>query len=160
MRIREAVPDDVPVILQLIRELAEYERLAGEVVATEAALSATLFGSEPYASVLIAEQEGAPVGFALYFFNYSTFLGRPGIFLEDLFVRPEARRHGVGRAVLTHLARIAVARGCGRVEWSVLDWNVDAIGFYTKIGAVAMNEWTTYRVTGDALTKLAGDRVD
>jgi GNAT superfamily N-acetyltransferase len=157
MTIRPATRDDVPLILAFIQELAAYEKLAREVVATEASLAATLFGPKPAAEVLIAEFEGAPAGFALYFHNYSTFLGRPGIFLEDLFVRPDARGRGVGRALLSCLARIAVERGCGRLEWAVLDWNESAIGFYRKLGATAMNDWTVYRLTGDALVKVADE---
>ena len=154
--IRQAGRSDVPLILAFIRELAEYEKLGSEVVATEGGLAETLFGREPAAFVLIAEADGAPAGFALYFFNYSTFLGRPGIFLEDLFVRPELRALGVGRALLAHLATIAKSRGCGRLEWSVLDWNQGAIGFYRKLGATAMNDWTVYRLAGEALARLAG----
>jgi len=154
--IRQAGRSDVPLILAFIRELAEYEKLVSEVVATEGGLAETLFGREPSAFVLIAEADGAPAGFALYFFNYSTFLGRPGIFLEDLFVRPELRALGVGRALLAHLATIAKSRGCGRLEWSVLDWNQSAIGFYRKLGATAMNDWTVYRLAGEALARLAG----
>jgi GNAT superfamily N-acetyltransferase len=154
--IRVASRSDAPLILTLIRELAAYERLAHEVVADEDALAATLFGPQPRAEVLIAEAYGEPAGFVLFFHNYSTFLGRPGIFLEDLFVRPHARGHGVGRALLTRLAAIAIERGCGRLEWSVLDWNESAIGFYRKVGAVALSDWTTYRLTGDALARLGG----
>ena len=156
MRIRDAAPDDVPLILALIRELAAYEKLAHEVVATEAGLRETLFGPAPRAEVLIAERDGSPVGFALFFHNYSTFLGQPGIYLEDLFVRPEARHLGVGRALLARLARLAVDRGCDRLEWAVLDWNVDAIGFYRKLGAKPCDEWTTYRLSGEALARLGG----
>lgn len=151
--IRLATEQDVPVILELIRGLAEYEHLAHEVVATEADLRRTLFGDRAYAEVLIAD-DGS--GFALFFHNYSTFLGRPGIYLEDLFVRPEARGRGLGRALMIALARLAVERGCGRFEWSVLDWNVDAIGFYRALGAVGMDAWRIQRVTGDALVALAG----
>ena len=157
LSIRNAKNGDVPLILALIRELAAYEKLAHEVVATEDGLAKTLFGREPGAFVLIAEVDGAPAGFALYFFNYSTFLGRPGIFLEDLFVRPEARGRGVGRALLSRLAAIAAARGCGRLQWSVLDWNESAIGFYRKLGATAMDDWTVFRLTGDALARLADE---
>jgi GNAT superfamily N-acetyltransferase len=153
--IRAALPSDVRLILAFIRELAAYERLAHEVVATEEGLAATLFGSEPRAEALIAEVDGAAAGFALFFHNYSTFLGQPGIFLEDLFVRPELRTRGVGRALLARLAGLAKERGCGRLEWAVLDWNVDAIGFYRRIGATAMSDWTTYRVGGEALARLA-----
>ncbi|HYH78736.1 MAG TPA: GNAT family N-acetyltransferase [Longimicrobium sp.] len=155
MTIRPATPDDVPLILRFIRELAEYERLAHEVVATEDGLRDTLFGPRPYAEVVIAEEAGEPAGFALFFHNYSTFLGRPGIYLEDLYVRPEARGKGIGRALLAHLARLAVARGCGRLEWWVLDWNESAIRFYRALGAQAMDDWTVFRVTGEALARLA-----
>ena len=157
MNVRAATRDDVPLILAFIRELAAYEKLAEEVVATENTLAATLFGPRPYAFVLIAEVEGVAAGFALFFHNYSTFLGRPGIFLEDLFVRPEARGRGAGRALLARLAAIAKERGCGRLEWAVLDWNESAIGFYRKLGATALSNWTTYRLTGEALARLAGE---
>jgi GNAT superfamily N-acetyltransferase len=154
--IRPATPADVPLILRFIRELAEYERLAHEVVATEDGLRDTLFGARPYAEVVIAEEGGEPAGFALFFHNYSTFLGRPGIYLEDLYVRPELRGKGTGRALLAHLARLAVERGCGRLEWWVLDWNEPAIRFYRALGAQPMDDWTVFRVTGDALKRLAG----
>jgi GNAT superfamily N-acetyltransferase len=153
--IRPATPDDVPVIAELIRALAEYERLAHEVVLDEAALHAYLFGERQYAEVILAEDEGEIMGFALFFHNYSTFLGRPGIYLEDLFVRPEHRGAGHGKALLAHLAKLAVERGCGRLEWSVLDWNEPSLAFYRSLGAQPMDEWTTYRLTGDALTSLA-----
>ena len=153
--LRVATAADAPVILGLIRELAEYERLAHEVVATEALLRRNLFGDRRVAEVLIAEDRGEPVGFALFFHNFSTFLGRPGIYLEDLFVRPAARGRGIGVALLARLARLAVERGCGRLEWSVLDWNEPAIGFYRKLGAVSMDDWTSFRLTGDALQDLA-----
>ena len=146
---------DVPLILAFIRELAEYEKLTGDVVATEERLRDTLFGAHPAAEVVIARVDGAPVGFALFFPNYSTFLARPGIYLEDLFVRPSARGHGVGRALLTHLARLAMERGCGRLEWSVLDWNQSAWAFYKRLGARAMDGWTVHRLTGSALEALA-----
>ena len=155
MSIRAATIDDVPLILAFIRELGAFERLSHEVVATEASLASSLFGPRPAAEVLIAESDGGPVGFALFFTNYSTFLGRPGIYLEDLFVRPEARGRGIGRSLLARIARIALDRGCGRLEWAVLDWNGDAIAFYEKLGAVAMNEWTIHRITGDKLGTLA-----
>ncbi|HEX8431565.1 MAG TPA: GNAT family N-acetyltransferase [Longimicrobium sp.] len=155
LRIRPALPADVPLILHFIRRLAEYERLAHEVVATEEILRDSLFGARPAAEVVIAEWEGAPAGFALFFHNFSTFLGRPGLYLEDLFVEPEQRGRGIGRALLGHLARVATERGCGRLEWSVLDWNRDAIRFYRSLGAEAMDDWTVYRVTGDALAALA-----
>jgi len=154
--IRPAVEADVPVILQFIRDLAKYEHLEHEVVANEGLLREGLFGSRPYAEVVLASLNGEPVGFALFFHNFSTFLGRPGIYLEDLYVRPEARGHGVGRQVLTWLAATAVSRGCGRLEWAVLDWNEPSIRFYRNLGAVPLNDWTTYRVTGPALNQLAG----
>ncbi len=157
MTIRAAGRSDVALIFAFIRELAAYEKLSEEVVATEDTLAATLFGPHPAAEVLIAEVDGGPAGFALFFFNYSTFLGRPGIYLEDLFVRPEARGRGVGRALLSRLGAIARERGCGRLEWAVLDWNENAIRFYEKLGATARTDWTTYRLTGDALARLAGD---
>ena len=153
--IRPATEDDVPIILSLIRERAEYERLSHAVVATEGLLSETLFGERRGAEVLIACCKGAPVGFALFFHSFSTFLGRPGIYLEDLYVKPEFRGRGIGRALLTHLARLAKERGCGRLEWAVLDWNEPAIKLYKSIGAVPMYEWTVYRVTGEALETLA-----
>lgn len=156
IRVREAAGDDVPLILSFIRELAEYEKLSHEVVATEESLRETLFGERRYAEVLIAEQDEAQAGFALFFHNYSTFLGKPGIYLEDLYVRPEFRGDGIGRALLARLARLAVERDCGRLEWWVLDWNEPSIGFYKKIGAVPMDEWTVYRLTGEALEELAG----
>jgi len=155
VNVRTATRDDAPLILAFIRELAAYEKLAEEVVATEATLAATLFGPRPYAFVLIAEVDGIAAGFALFFHNYSTFLGRPGIFLEDLFVRPDARGRGAGRALISRLAAIAVERGCGRLEWAVLDWNESAIGFYRKLGATALSDWTTYRLTGGSLASLA-----
>jgi GNAT superfamily N-acetyltransferase len=155
--IRPADPGDVPLILRFIRELAEYERLAHEVVASEDGLRETLFGPRPYAEVVIAEVGGEPAGFALFFHNYSTFLGRPGMYLEDLYVRPEMRGRGTGRALLAHLARLAVERGCGRLEWWVLDWNEPAIRFYRALGAQPMDDWTVFRVAGDALQRLAGE---
>ena len=155
MTIRPAVRADVPLILSLIRELAAYEKLAHEVVADEAGIDETLFGERPGAEVIIAEVDATPVGFALYFFNYSTFLGKRGLYLEDLFVRPEARGQGVGRALLAHLAQIARGRRCGRLEWAVLDWNTPATGFYERLGAMPMNDWTTYRLSGEALAALA-----
>lgn len=152
--IRLATPDDVPLIAQLIRELAEYEKLAHDVVFNEAALKQHLFGPRPYAEVLIAEQEGAGVGFALFFHNFSTFLGQPGIYLEDLFVKPAYRGQGHGKQLLAALAKVALERGCGRLEWAVLDWNKPAIGFYEALGARPNDEWTVYRLTGEALEKL------
>jgi GNAT superfamily N-acetyltransferase len=155
LSLRLALPADVPLILHFIRGLAEYERLSDSVVASEALLTETLFGARPYAEVIIAEWDGAPAGFALFFHNYSTFLARPGIYLEDLFVDPAHRGRGIGKALLVRLAQLAVERNCGRLEWSVLDWNEPAIGFYRSLGAIAMDEWTTNRVTGEALEKLA-----
>ena len=153
--VRPAAEHEVPVILQFIRDLAVYEHLEHEVVATEESLRETLFGSRPYAEVVFACSGAEPVGFALFFHNYSTFLGRPGIYLEDLFVRPQARGRGVGQRLLAWLAATAISRKCGRLEWSVLDWNEPSIRFYRNLGAVAMDEWTTFRVTGPALTRLA-----
>ncbi|MCX6597816.1 MAG: GNAT family N-acetyltransferase [Acidobacteria bacterium] len=155
LSLRLAQPADVSLILHFIRGLAEYERLADSVVANEALLTETLFGARPYAEVIIAEWDGAPAGFALFFHNYSTFLARPGIYLEDLFVDPAHRGRGIGKALLVRLAHLAVERNCGRLEWSVLDWNEPAIGFYRSLGAIAMDEWTINRVTGEALAKLA-----
>jgi GNAT superfamily N-acetyltransferase len=153
--IRPATVTDVPEILGFIRALAEYEKLSDACIATEAMLHEHLFGPIKAAEVLIAELNAKPVAFALFFGTFSTFLARPGIYLEDLFVLPEARGHGVGKALLTAVARIAVQRNCGRLEWAVLDWNDPAIGFYKKLGAVPLDDWTTFRVTGDTLQQLA-----
>ena len=156
-RIVPATKKDVPLIRELILELAEYERaLPGEAPVTERDLAATLFGKQPAAEVLIAYLGDQPAGFALFFHNYSTWLGKRGIFLEDLFVRPRARKHGIGFALLRELARIAVERDCGRMDWSVLNWNELAISFYKRIGAKPMDDWTTFRLTGDALAHIAG----
>jgi GNAT superfamily N-acetyltransferase len=155
LRIVPATPADVPLILSFIRKLAEYERLAHTVLATEDLLRASLFGDRPQAEVLIAHAEAEPVGLAVFFHNFSTFMGRHGLYLEDLFVLPARRGQGIGRALLVELARIAVARGCGRMEWAVLDWNETAIGFYEKLGAVAMDDWTVFRLSGDPLARLA-----
>lgn len=155
LAIRPATPDDLPLIAELIRALADYEKLAHEVRYDEATLGEKLFGPRPYAEVLIGEIDGAPMGFALFFHNFSTFEGRPGIYLEDLFVRPEARGLGLGKALLAELARIAVERGCARLEWWVLDWNAPSIGFYRSLGARPMDEWTVMRVDGAALEALA-----
>jgi GNAT superfamily N-acetyltransferase len=152
--IRPATPGDIPLILQFVRELAEYERLAHEVSATEEQLRATLFGARPVAEVVIASHDDAPAGFAVFFANYSTFLGRPGLYLEDLFVRPDARGNGIGRALLEYLARLTVDRGWGRLEWRVLDWNEPSIAFYKKLGAEPLDDWTVFRVTGNALLRL------
>ena len=156
IRIKPATPADVPIILQLIRELAEFERLLHEVEATEEELSAQLFGPRPGAEVVIARMGDEVAGFALFFHNFSTFLARPGIYLEDLYVRQKFRGQGCGEALLRHLASIALERGCGRLEWSVLDWNVRAIDFYKSLGAVPLSQWTMHRVTGDALARLGG----
>jgi GNAT superfamily N-acetyltransferase len=154
-RIREAAEEDVSLILAFIRELAEYERLAHEVVATEETLRESLFGERRVAEVLLGYVDDEPAAFALFFHNFSTFLGKPGIYLEDLFVRPRFRGAGLGRAMLSRLARLARERGCGRLEWWVLDWNEPAIGFYKGLGAEPMDDWTVYRVTGAALARLA-----
>jgi GNAT superfamily N-acetyltransferase len=154
-RIERATEREVPVILGMIRALADYERMADQVTATEAGLREALFGPHPGGEVLIAYVGDRPAGFALFFHNFSTFLGRRGLYLEDLFVVPERRGGGVGRRLLEELARIAVARGCGRFEWAVLDWNEAAIGFYKRLGAQAMNEWTVFRLAGDGLRRLA-----
>ena len=155
LSIRPATIDDVPLIRALIAELAEYERLADAAVATDDDLRAQLFGPAPAAEVLIGEVDGEPAGFALFFHNFSTFLGKRGLYLEDLFVRPAARGVGLGKHLMAALARIAVQRDCGRFEWSVLDWNAPAIGFYRRIGAVGMDEWTVQRLEGEALHALA-----
>ncbi len=153
--IRPASRQDVPLIRSFINELAEYERLTGDVVATDEVLSESLFEKRA-AEVLIGEYDGKPAGFAVFFHNFSTFVGRAGIYLEDIYVKPALRGNGIGRALLAHMAKLAVARGCRRLEWAVLDWNEPAIGFYQKLGARALDEWTTYRLTGDALARLAG----
>jgi GNAT superfamily N-acetyltransferase len=155
-RIEPATADDVPLILKFIEGLAEYERLSHEVVATEESLRNTLFGPRPFAEVLIGYSGSEPAGFALFFHSYSTFLGRAGIYIEDIFVLPRWRRKGLGRRFLVSIARLAVERNCGRVEWSVLDWNEPAIRFYRSIGAKPMDEWTVYRLAGDELKNLAG----
>ena len=154
--IRPATAADVPIILELIRELATYERAPNEVTATQEQLVDVLFGPRPAAEVLLAFEEETPVGFAVFFHNFSTWLGRSGLYLEDLFVRPEQRGKGYGRALLVHLAKIAHERGCGRMEWAVLDWNEPAIQFYKKIGAAPLDEWTVFRLTRDGIAKLAG----
>jgi GNAT superfamily N-acetyltransferase len=155
LSIRTATAADVPAVLGFIRELAAYEHLQHEVIATADDLHAALFGARPYAEVALACLDGTPVGFALYFHNFSTFLGKPGIYLEDLFVRPEMRARGVGRRLFAWLARTAIERGCGRLDWAVLDWNAPSIGFYRGLGAVAKDEWTVYRLDGAALRRLA-----
>jgi GNAT superfamily N-acetyltransferase len=155
--IRPAVPADAPLVLAFIRGLAEYGRLAHKVQATEELLREHLFGPRPRAEVVLAELGGEAVGFALFFHSYFSFLGRPGLYLEDLFVLPEARGRGVGRGLLAHLARLAVERGCGRLDWVVLDGNEPAIGFYRRLGARPLDEWTLYRLDGEALDRLAGE---
>jgi GNAT superfamily N-acetyltransferase len=154
-RIERATARDVSLILSLIKALAEYERLADHVVATEAGLRESLFGPQAGAEVVIAYAGSEAVGFAVWFHSYSTFLGRAGLYLEDLFVLPQWRGRGIGRQLLAYVARVAVARGCGRMEWSVLNWNEPAIGFYRRMGARAMDEWTVYRLTGETLTQVA-----
>ena len=156
MIVRPAAPGDVAVILGFVRDLAAFEREPDAVEASENTLAEALFGARPAAEAVIAELDGSPAGFALFFHNFSTWTGRRGLYLEDLYVTPEARGRGVGGALLRHLADIAVERGCGRFEWSVLDWNEDAIRFYRGLGAVPMDQWTVQRVTGDALRRLAG----
>jgi len=155
LTIRAATPSDIPDILKLIRELAEYEKLADQVVITADDLRRDGFSERPLFHVLIAEWDGQPAGYALYFYNYSTFRGRPGLFLEDLFVRPQFRKKGIGKALLIHLAKIAVEKRCARFEWQVLDWNTPSIEFYKSLGAEVMKEWLTMRVTGEALEKIA-----
>lgn len=155
VRIEPATEKDVPLILSFIKGLAEYERLSHEVLATEEVLRDTLFGEHPAAEVIIAYDADGAVGFALFFHNFSTFLGQRGLYLEDLYVKPEARGRGTGRALLAHLARLARERNCGRLEWAVLDWNEPAIKFYRSLGAVSMDEWMIFRMKGEALGRLA-----
>ena len=159
LSIRSATPADISLIGQFIRDLAEYEKLAHEVRFDEAVMAQKLFGPRPFAEVLIGEIDGTAQGFALFFHNFSTFEGRPGIYLEDLFVRPDARGSGLGKALLAKLAALAVERDCARLEWSVLDWNTPAIDFYKALGARPMDEWTVYRVDGDALMGLAAHSI-
>jgi len=155
LKIRFAVKQDIPLILSFIKELAEYEKLTHEVSATEALLEKSLFGGKAYAEVLLAYYENEAVGFALFFHNYSTFLAKPGIYLEDLYVKPEVRGKGFGKELLSYLARLTIERNCGRLEWWVLDWNKPAIEFYKKLGAKPMSEWTVFRLTGDNLKNIA-----
>ena len=155
MKIRQATEADVATILHFVQQLARYEKLLAEVEATEEALKNTLFGEQAFAEVVIAEQDSTPAGFALFFHNYSTFLAKPGIYLEDLFVLEEYRGKGIGQALLIYLAKLCVDRGCGRLEWSVLDWNKPALDFYKSQGAQTMDEWLINRVSGDALLALA-----
>jgi len=154
--IRAATPADVPLVLSFIRDLAVYEHLEDRAVASEADLTRSLFGTPRYAEVVFACSDGEALGFALFFHNFSTFLGKPGIYLEDLFVRPQARGLGLGKALLAFLARTALERGCARLDWAVLDWNAPSIGFYRSLGATALDDWTTYRLSGEALERLAG----
>ena len=156
--LRFAKIDDVPLILKFIMELAEYEKLAHEVITDETTLRNSLFNDHPIAEVIIAEYDKKPSGFCLFFHNFSTFIGKPGLYIEDLFVRPGYRSRGIGRAILTFMARLAIERKCSRLEWWVLDWNEPAIDFYKKIGAKAMDEWTVFRLTGEALTQLANEQ--
>jgi GNAT superfamily N-acetyltransferase len=155
LEIRTAGPADVGVILQMIRALAEYERMSDEVVTSELQLQASLFGDRPAAEVVLAFESGTPVGFAVFFHNFSTFLGRAGLYLEDLFVIPDARGRGIGRRLFAYVANVACERDCGRMEWAVLDWNEPALGFYTKMGARPMDQWTVHRLTGRALEEAA-----
>jgi GNAT superfamily N-acetyltransferase len=160
-KIRQARVEDVPIVLQLIRDLATYERAPDEVSATEEQLVEVLFGEKPAAEVLLGFEAESPVGFAVYFYNFSTWLGRPGLYLEDLFVKPEKRGKGYGRALLVELAKLARDRGCGRMEWAVLDWNEPAIKFYRALGAKPMHEWTVFRLTRDGIAGLADSgRID
>ena len=155
LTISPAVESDVPLILSFIRKLAEYEKLAHDFVATEDGLRQALFSHRPYAEVVLAYQDGTPAGFALFFHNFSTFWGRPGIYLEDLFVDPEQRGKGIGKALLAHVAKVAVERGCSHLQWAVLDWNEPSIRFYKSLGAEPKDEWTLYRLSGDALKRVA-----
>ncbi len=158
LNIRSATVNDVGLILQFIRDLAEYERKPQAVTATEADLVRDGFGSDPKFRVVITEWDGKPAGFALFFYNYSTWQGRPGLYLEDVFIRPEFRGKGIGKTLLVHLARLAVQENCGRFQWQVLDWNTPSIRFYESLGARVMKEWLTMRVEGEALVRLAGER--
>ena len=160
LSVRPGERRDIGAILQFIRELAEYEHLTHEVVADEASLDRFLFGKHPAAEAVIAEYESTPVGFALFFHTFSTFLGRPGLYLEDLYVRPDMRGKGFGKALLRHVARLALERDCGRLEWSVLDWNEPAIRFYEKLGSQAMDDWTMHRLTGDGLSAFGEESLN
>ena len=156
-RIEAASEADVPLLLRMIKALADYEKMSDEVVATESSVCEALFGNRRFAEVVIGYAGTEPAGFALFFHNFSTFRGAPGLYLEDLFVEPRWRGHGFGRRLLAHLAGLAVARGCHRLEWSVLDWNELAIGFYRRVGARPMDDWTVFRLTGEALKRLGDD---
>jgi len=158
IHIEPASETDIPLIYSFIKEFAEYVRLSHEVAATEETLCATLFGSKRYAEVILARLDDQPVGFAIFFHNFSTFLGKPGLYLEDLFVKPEVRGKGIGKALLIYLARLAVERGCGRFEWSVLDWNESAIEFYKRLGAVPLEDVTVFRLTAESLKRLADEQ--
>ncbi|MFZ0061155.1 MAG: GNAT family N-acetyltransferase [Pyrinomonadaceae bacterium] len=158
LTIRPATESDVPLVLEFIRELAVYEKLLDRVEANEARLREALFGNTPVAACVLAYQAELPVGFALYYFSYSTFAGLPGLYLEDLFVKPDFRGQGLGHALLQHLAKLAKDRGCWRIEWAVLHWNQSAIRFYEKLGAIPMNDWAVYRLSGAALSKLADEK--
>jgi len=155
LNLRFATEDDVPAILEFIKELAEYEKLSHEVIATEEKLKRSLFGDKPIAEVIIAEYLTKPVGFCLFFHNFSSFLGRPGIYIEDIYIRLEHRGLGFGKSILAFLAKLAIERDCGRIEWSVLDWNINALNFYNDLGAVAMDGWTVYRISKDSLLNLS-----
>ena len=157
LTLRFATVDDVPVILELIKELADYEKLSHEVMATEEMLKKSLFGERPVAEVIIADYLTKPVGFSLFFHNFSTFLGRPGIYIEDIYIKPEHRGMGIGKTILSYIATLAVERDCGRLEWCVLDWNTTTLNFYNGLGARALDEWTVCRITGDTLSKLSGE---
>jgi len=157
VRIRDAAPTDAALILSLIRELADYEKMLDQVTATEADLRTALFGPHPSAECIIAELDGEPAGFALFFHNFSTFLGKPGLYLEDLYVKPALRGKGIGKRLLAHLAALTLSRGCGRFEWSVLDWNTPAIRFYHSLGAQMMDAWKINRLSGEALQRLAAE---
>ena len=154
VEIRAATEADVPLILQFIRDLARYEKLEDKVMATEEDLRRSLFANPRFAEVIFADVDGQAAGFALFFHNYATFLGQPGIYLEDLFVKPEMRGRGIGKALLAHLARLASERGCGRLEWAVLDWNTPSIDFYKNLGAIPLSDWIVFRISGDALERL------
>jgi GNAT superfamily N-acetyltransferase len=160
LNIRPVAEADIPLVLEFIRDIAEYERLSDQVVADEAILRESLFGARAKAEGLIAERAGEPAAFAIYFENFSTFTGRPGLYLEDLFVKPTWRQHGIGRAMLVRLAQIAVERGCPRFEWVALDWNQNAIDFYEKLGAKQLNDWRIFRMEGDSIARLAAQVID
>ncbi len=157
LTLRFATADDIPVILELIKELADYEKLSHEVMATEEMLKKSLFGERPVAEVIIADYLIKPVRFSLFFHNFSTFLGRPGIYIEDIYIKPEHRGMGIGKTILSYIATLAVERDCGRLEWCVLDWNITALNFYNGLGARALDEWTVCRLTGDTLSNLSGE---